>query len=575
MRMLAELVRRYVLPQRSLLAAILVLQIAQILATLWLPTLNASVIDDGIAAGDVGLVWRLGGLMLAVALVQVIANVVAVVAGAVVAMRAARSLRSGVYGSVMDYGGAELSRFGSSSLITRATNDVRQVQMLIVMALTMVVMAPFMALGGLAMALSQDLGLSLVILATVAVLIAVLVLVVRRMVPSFRVMQERVDAVTSVVSQQLGGLRVIRAFTAEDRERARFSAVNSALTDAGLAVGRWFVLLFPAVMGIVSLGSVAVVWFGGLRADAGSLDVGVVLAFVQYLMLILMGVTFVAFIGMMIPRAEVSAGRLVEVLDAEVALDAESGTLETVPEPGALELDRVTFSYAGAAAPVLREVTVSASPGEVLAVIGATGSGKTTLAQLVLRLLEPTSGTVRVGGANVSALSPAAYGAQFAYVPQTPQVLGRSVADNLRLGAPEATDAEIRAALEAAQAWEFVAELPEGSDTVLAQGGRDLSGGQRQRIAIAMALVRRAPVLVLDDSLSALDTRTDAAVRRALAGVESTVLLITQRVSAAEDADRVLVLDDGAPAGLGTHAELLASSPVYAEIVDSQTGAAA
>ncbi|WP_344335418.1 ABC transporter ATP-binding protein [Brevibacterium salitolerans] len=575
MRMLLELVRRFVLPQKGLLIAVVLLQIAQILATLWLPTLNASVIDDGVAHGDVGLVWRLGGLMLAVTLGQVSANVAAVIVGAVVAMRAARSLRSGVYDSVMGFGSAETSAFGSSSLITRATNDVRQVQMLIVMTLTMVVMAPFMALGGLVMALSQDLGLSLVILATVAVLIVVLVLIIRRMVPSFAVMQERIDAVTSVVSQQLSGLRVIRAFTAEHRERARFTAVNGDLTAASLSVGRWFVVLFPAVMGIVSLGSVAVVGFGGIRVDAGGIDVGVVLAFVQYLMLILMGVTFVAFIGMMIPRAEVSAGRLVEVLDQEVAIDSESGTVSAVPRPGALDLHAVGYRYPGAEEPVLQDVTAHVSPGEMLAVIGATGSGKTTLAQLVLRLLEPTSGTVEVGGVDVSALSPAAYGSQFAYVPQTPQVLGRSIADNLRLGAPEATDAEIREALVAAQAWEFVSQLPEGADTVLTQGGRDLSGGQRQRIAIAMALVRKAPVLVLDDSLSALDTRTDAAVRRALRQVDSTVLLITQRVSAAEGADRILVLDAGRPVGLGTHEDLMAASGVYAEIVASQTGAAA
>ncbi|MCQ9384321.1 ABC transporter ATP-binding protein/permease [Brevibacterium sp. 50QC2O2] len=569
--MLIRLFRHYLRPYVPAVIVLLLFQLLQVLGTLYLPTLNAGIVDRGITAGDTATVWRYGGLMLAVAAGQVVANIVAIVAGAHVAMRAAADIRRDFFTAVMGFGARETGHFGTSSLVTRSTNDVRQVQQFLVMGMSLMIMAPIMALGGLAMALAQDLRLSWVILVTVVVLLVIMLQVVRKMVPSFRAMQERLDSLGSVLSQQLGGLRVIRAFGKQSTERDRFQAANEALTGTNLYVGKLFVVLFPAVMTIVNAGAAAVVWFGARQVQDGTTQVGVVMAFIQYLMLILMGVMMVTFLAMMIPRAEVAAGRLVDVLETTPQMDRDSGTVESLPDPGAIEFSHVTFRYPGAQSPVLTDVSFTVDPGTTTAVIGATGSGKSTLVQLLVRLADPDSGRVAIGGVDVAAIAPQTLGRQFGYVPQQPHVFGASVRDNLRTGAPDAPESDLAWALAVSRADEFVSTFPDGLDHPINQGGTNLSGGQRQRLAIAMALVRRCPILVFDDSFSALDAATDAAVRSALDHeVEATKVIVTQRVAAAIDADQVVVLDDGHVVGLGTHDQLMDSCGVYQEIVSSQ-----
>ncbi|OFL64144.1 MULTISPECIES: ABC transporter ATP-binding protein [unclassified Brevibacterium] len=572
--MLLHLFRKFALPLWPALLGLLVFEALQIAGSLALPTLNARVIDDGIAVGDAAVVWRLGAAMLALTFGQLVTNILAVACGAYASLKAAQHMRTAFFAKVSSFGFQEIAQFGTSSLVTRSTNDVRQVQQFLTMAMSIAIMAPFMAVGGLIMALTLDLALSWTIVATVVLLMAIMVWAIRGMVPSFRIMQERLDAMGSVLSQQLSGLRVIRAFVKEDAEKKRYERVNDQMTDAYMTVGKYFVTLFPLVMLVVGLGEMAIVWFGALGVEAGTSNVGSIMAFTQYLMLILMGVLMASFLAMMMPRAEVAAGRIREVLETEPA-QTRSGSAESVSHPGLLEVSDVTFCFPGAEAPVLDSVTFTCRPGTTTAIIGATGSGKTVLMQLIVGLLDPTSGSVVIGGVPAEELTAEARSEQFGYVPQKPQVFGDTIEGNLRKGNPGATDAQVQSALRTSQAWEYVQGLEGQTQYRVNQNGTNLSGGQRQRLAIAMALVRPSPILIFDDSFSALDTQTEARVRDGIAQMgPRTQIVVTQRCSSAARADQIVVLDEGRAVAVGTHTELLESSDVYREIYSSQTGAA-
>ncbi|MBU8578130.1 ABC transporter ATP-binding protein [Brevibacterium luteolum] len=570
--MLLTLLKRYLRPYTGALVIVLIFEFVQSLAALYLPTLNAHIVDRGVAQADVPLIWRLGGLMLLVSFVQLVTMIIAVYFGARTAMRAGRDLRRDVFHTGQSFSQHEVARFGAATLITRNTNDVQQVQMLILMSCTMLVMAPMMALGGIIMALSQDLRLSWLILVAVPLLLVALGILIARMIPQFKVMQTRIDRINAIAREQLTGIRVIRAFAREATERGRFDVANRELTETNFRVGMLFALMFPLVMGILNVSSVAVIWFGGLQVDAGITEVGTMMAFMQYLMQILMGVMMATFMTMMIPRAAVSAKRIGEVLATAPTVTPPADPVPEVEVPGAVALTSATFGFPGAEAPVLRGVTAAFQPGTTTAIIGSTGAGKSTLLGLIPRLFDVQSGTVEVGGVDVRRLDPAVLHAQIGLVPQKAFLFSGTVASNLRYGNPEATDDELWQALEVAQAAGFVAEMPGGLEARIAQGGQNVSGGQRQRLAIARALVANPPVLLFDDSFSALDTETDARLRAALDEHygHATRIIVAQRIATITDADQIIVLDDGAVVGTGTHAELAAGNEVYREIVESQ-----
>lgn len=570
--MLLTLLKRYLRPYTGALVLVLIFEFVQSLAALYLPTLNAAIVDDGVAQADVPLIWRLGGFMLLVSFVQLVTMIIAVYFGARTAMRAGRDLRRDVFHTGQSFSQHEVAHFGAATLITRNTNDVQQVQMLILMSCTMLVMAPMMALGGIIMALSQDVQLSWLILVAVPLLLLALGILIARMIPQFKVMQTRIDKINAVAREQLTGIRVIRAFAREATERDRFDIANRELTETNFKVGMLFALMFPLVVGILNVSSVAVIWFGGLQVEAGTTEVGTMMAFMQYLMQILMGVMMATFMTMMIPRAAVSAKRIGEVLATAPTVTPPADPVPEVEVPGAVALTSATFGFPGAEAPVLRGVTAAFQPGTTTAIIGSTGAGKSTLLGLIPRLFDVQSGMVEVGGVDVRRLDPAVLHAQIGLVPQKAFLFSGTVASNLRYGNPEATDEQLWQALEVAQAAGFVAEMPGGLEARIAQGGQNVSGGQRQRLAIARALVANPPVLLFDDSFSALDTETDARLRAALDEHygHATRIIVAQRIASITDADQIIVLDDGAIVGTGTHAELAAANEVYREIVESQ-----
>ena len=574
--MLFRLIKEYLRPYWRQAIYVIVLQLVQTIATLYLPTLNADIIDQGVAVGDTGYILRTGGLMLAISLAQVACNIAAVYFGAHVAMAFGRDIRLGLFRRVQDFSAQEVGGFGAPSLITRTTNDVQQVQMVVLMSLTLLVMAPMMLIGGVVLALRQDTTLSAVLLVVVPVLVIVVGLIVRKMVPYFRAMQTRIDAINRVMREQLAGLRVIRAFVRERRESERFGQANDALFDTSLRAGRLMALIFPAVMLIMNLTSVAVIWFGAERIDSGHMQVGALTAFISYIMYILSAVMMSAMIFVMLPRAVVSAERITEVLDTESTV-AEPVTATALPgrSGGHLELRSVEFRYPGAERPVLTGIDLVAEPGTTTAIIGSTGAGKTTLLNLVPRLFDVTGGQVLLDGVDVREFTLDDLWRQVGLVPQKPYLFSGTVASNLRYGNPDATDEDLWHALEVAQAADFVREMTEGLDAPIAQGGTNVSGGQRQRLSIARALVRRPAVYLFDDSFSALDFATDAALRAALVPEtrDAAVVVVAQRVATIRTADRIVVLDEGRVVGTGTHDELLASCETYQEIVYSQLSA--
>lgn len=572
--MLFRLIRAYLRPYTRTITVIVLLQLVQTLATLYLPTLNADIIDDGVVKGDTGYILTLGGLMIAVTLVQIVCAIGAVYFGARTAMALGRDIRADVFDRVQSFSAREMGRFGAPSLITRTTNDVQQVQMLCLMSFTLMVSAPIMCVGGIAMALNQDVPLSGLLLLIVPVLGITVTLIVRRMRPLFRHVQERIDTVNRVLREQITGIRVIRAFVRDTHERTRFTKANAELMDVSLRAGRLMSLMFPTVMLVVNVSSVAVVWAGGHRIDSGGMQIGALTAFISYLMQILQSVMMATFMFMMVPRAEVCAERVQEVLDAETSVVPP---LKPVTPPaggdrGLLELRGVEFRYPGAEEPVLRDISLTARPGRTTAVIGSTGSGKSTLLGLVPRLFDATDGSVHLDGVDVRDLDPAVMTRSIGLVPQKPYLFSGTVASNLRYGNPDATDEELWQALETAQARDFVEAMEGGLEAPIAQGGSNVSGGQRQRLAIARALVLKPSVYLFDDSFSALDYATDARLRAALADEtgNATVVIVAQRVSTIRGADRIVVLDEGRVVGAGTHGELMDGNQTYREIVLSQ-----
>ena len=573
--MLLKLLVRYLARYKILLAGVLVFQFASALAALYLPTLNADLIDTGVTTGDVPYIVRTGLWMLLVALGQILAAIIATYCAARAAMGLGRDVRRDVYQRVSGFSEREVSGFGAGSLITRNTNDVQQVQMLAMMSATMLIMAPMMAIGGIIMALRQDVSLSWILAVSIPVLLIVAALVISRMVPLFRSFQGKLDAVNRVMREQLTGVRVVRAFVRESIEEERFRLANTDIYLVGRRVGSLFVLMFPLVMLVLNVTIVGVVWFGGVEVDAGTTEIGTLFAFMQYVGQILGGVMMASFMAIMIPRAAVSADRIGEVLDSESSLVRPENPIAEMPEPGVVAFDDVSFTYPGAEQPILSHITFRADPGETVAIIGSTGSGKTTLVSLIPRLFDATSGSVSVQGVDVARADLDELWKGIGLVPQRPFLFSGTIASNLRFGREEATDDELWHALEIAQAADFVREKPEGLDAPIAQGGTNVSGGQRQRLAIARAIVRQPDILVFDDSFSALDLTTDARLRQALWRElpQVTKIVVAQRVSTIVDADRILVLDDGKIAGYGTHEQLLETSTTYREIAQSQMGA--
>ena len=570
--MLKQLLYESLKPFRRVLAVVVIFQAIQAVAGLLLPTLNADIIDKGVARGDTGYIGRLGLVMLGVSLIQVLFSVLAVRFGARIAMGFGRDLRASLFHQVNSFSARELNSFGSPSLITRITNDVQQVQMLVLMTCTMLLAAPFTAVAGVALAIHEDAGLSWIIVVSIPVVVFLLANIIGRMVPNFRVMQEKVDRINEILREQLTGIRVVRAFVREPEEIERFRSANSSLTSTALRGGRLQGLMFPTVTLVVNASCVAVVWFGAYRVEDGSTQIGSLLAFLTYLIQILMAVLMSTFMAALWPRASASAERIVEVLDTQTSVVISPDARTTVDERATLEFRHVGFSYPGAAEPVLRDVSFRVGPGETLAIIGSTGSGKTTLVNLIPRLVDATAGSVFVDGADVRDLAPEVIWSRVGLVPQKPFLFSGTVASNLRYGKTDATEAEMWEALDIAQAADFVAQMPGGLEAPITQGGANVSGGQRQRLSIARAVIRRPEFYVFDDAFSALDLATDARLRFALAPItrDAVMIVVAQRVSTIRQADHILVLEDGDVMGLGTHDELLMSCPTYQEIVQSQ-----
>ncbi len=573
--MLWKLLVQYLRPHRRLLIAVVIFQLAQSIASLYLPTLNADIIDEGVAKGDTGYILGTGSLMLLITLLQITCSITAVYFGAKAAMGLGRDLRGAIFTRVGEFSEQEVTRFGAPSLITRSTNDVQQVQQLVLMSCTLMVAAPMLSIGGVIMAVRQDAQLSWLIAVSVPVLLVAVGLIVSRMVPLFRKMQVRIDTVNRVLREQLAGIRVVRAFVREDMETERFASANQDVTEMALRAGRLMALMFPVVMLVLNVSSVAVIWFGSFRIDDGSMQVGTLIAFLSYLMQILMSVMMATFMAVMIPRAAVSADRIGQVLETQSSVRPPENPVTETAGRGELELLDVGFAYPGAEQPVLSGISFRARAGQTTAIIGSTGAGKTTLVNLLPRLFDASSGSVRIDDVDVRELHPDLLWGHIGLVPQKPYLFSGTVRSNLLYGKPDATEEELWRALSIAQAQDFVEEMEGGLDAPISQGGTNVSGGQRQRLAIARALVKQPELYIFDDSFSSLDTATDARLRQALKRHTSgaTMVIIAQRVSSIADAEQILVLDDGRLVGRGTHDELLETSETYREIVSSQLAA--
>lgn len=562
-------------PYRRSILIVVGLQLVGTMASLYLPSLNADIIDNGVIPANTGYILRVGAVMLAVSLLQISTTIAAVRFAAQTAMGAGRDIRAHVFARVNGFSAREMARFGAPSLITRNTNDVQQVQMLAMTALTMMITAPILGVGGIVMAVREDVGLSWLVAVVVPVLVVTLGLLVSRMVPGYRQMQAKLDDVNRILREQTSGIRVIRAFVREPFETERFERTNDELTDVSLSVGRWMAAMFPTMMLVVNVSSVAVLWYGGIRLDDGQMQIGSLTAYLTYLTQILFGVMMSTMTVVMAPRASVAAERITEVLDTEPSVVPP--TRGRVGEGAEVRFTSVGFRYAGATDPVLSEIDLIAVPGQTTAIVGSTGAGKTTLISLIPRLFDATAGTVSVGGVDVADHDPEELWSKIGLVPQKAFLFSGTVASNLRYGAGAATEEQMWDALEIAQASEFVSAMPGGLEARIAQGGANVSGGQRQRLAIARAVIRRPEIYLFDDSFSALDVATDARVRAGLAPIvaDATVITVAQRVFTITEADQIIVLENGRIVGRGTHDELVAECPTYTEIVDSQLRAAA
>ncbi|HWC22074.1 MAG TPA: ABC transporter ATP-binding protein [Flexivirga sp.] len=572
--MLFKLIRDRLAPYSGLLLGLVLLQLVNVGANLYLPTLNADIIDKGVTKGDTGVIWSTGGVMLAISLVQVVGSIGAAFFGARIAMFFGRDTRGAIFRSVGRFSAREMNQFGAPSLITRSTNDVQQVQTLVLMSCTLMVGAPIMMVGGVIMALRQDAGLSWLVLVAVIVLGVAVGSVVRRMVPGFRLVQKRIDLVNRVMREHLSGVRVIRAFTRERYEERRFDEATDSLTEISTKVGSLMMIMFPMVITVMNLSTIGVWWFGAHQVADGDVQIGSLSAYMTYLIQILMSVMMATFMFMMIPRASVAAERITEVIRTEPSVVPPPKPVTPTQVRGIVELDRATMQYPGADDPVLREVSLRAEPGQTVAIIGSTGSGKSTLLSLIARLFDTTSGTVRIDGVDVRDLDPQLLWGHIGIVPQKAYLFSGTVASNLRYGNPDATDEQLWQALEVAQARDFVERMDGGLEAAVTQGGTNVSGGQRQRLCIARALVAQPRIYLFDDSFSALDLATDRRLREALAPHvrEATVFIVAQRVSTIRGADTILVLDDGHVVGAGAHDELLMTCEEYREIVASQGG---
>ncbi len=569
------LLRSYLRPYTGRIALVLVLLLIQSVGNLYLPTLNGDIIDNGVAKGDNDYIIGTGAFMLAVTLALGVASILAVYWGAQTAMSFGRDVRSAIFRKVESFSQVEVNAFGPASLITRNTNDVQQVQMVVFMALTLIVSAPILVIGGIILAIQQDVPLSGLLVVVLPIMVVFISIVMYRAIPLFRAMQAKIDRINQVMRETLAGIRVIRAFVRTDHEERRFDEANTDLFETSLQVNRLFAVTIPVMTAILNLSTVAVMWFGAVRVDSGEMPIGNLTAFLQYLMQILFAVLMAVFMFVFVPRAAVSAGRIVEVLDREPSVrDPEHPV--GLPAPGRtgarLEFRNVEFRYPGAEQPVLRDISFEVRPGETTAIVGSTGSGKSTLVNLIPRFYDVTGGQLLVEGVDVRDLAREDLWNHIGFIPQKAFLFSGTVASNLRFGDQGATDDELWHALEIAQGRDFVAEMEGGLEAPITQGGTNVSGGQRQRLAIARALVKGAGIVIFDDSFSALDFATDARLRAAL-GRElgwATVIIVAQRVGTIMNADRVLVMDDGRIVGMGTHDELLASNDTYREIVYSQ-----
>jgi ATP-binding cassette subfamily B protein len=569
---LTRLLRTYLSRYKRELVLVVVLQLLATAAMLYLPTLNADIIDYGVARGDTDYILHTGVVMLAVTLAQVFGSVVAIYFGARASMATGRDIRHDLAHRVNDFSQREMGKFGAPSLITRTTNDVQQVQMLAVMSVSLVIMAPIMCIGGIIMGIRVAPGMWWVLAVAVPLLGLFMTVAINRMIPGFRAMQERIDAVNRVLREQITGIRVVRAFVREPEEIERFGIANDRLADASLRVGRVFALMFPVVMGITNVTMVAIIWVGGHQIVDGNMEIGALTALMSYVMQILMAVMMVSFLAMLAPRAAVCAERIMEVLETPTSVAPPAYPAGFSTDPAEVEFKGAAFAYPGADEPVLADLTFACRPGTTTAIVGSTGSGKSTLISLIPRLIDTTAGAVTVGGTPVADLDPDLLRSVIGVVPQRPYLFSGTVASNLRYGREDATDDELWEALRIAQAADFVAEMPDGLESAIAQGGTTVSGGQRQRLAIARALVRRPSVYLFDDAFSALDVATDARLRAALAPAtaDSTVIIVAQRISTIANADQIIVLDRGRIVGRGRHDELLTSCPTYSEIAESQ-----
>ncbi|MGP4990475.1 ABC transporter ATP-binding protein [Glutamicibacter ardleyensis] len=573
--MLLKIILRHSKPYAGWITAVVILQLATTIATLYLPSLNAKIIDTGVVHADIGYIWRTGGIMLIVAFIQIITAIGAVYFGAKTSMSIGRDIRQSVFVKVSTFSAQDVNKFGAATLITRGTNDVQQVQMLTLMALNFMITAPIMSIGGVIMAIREDPGLSWLVWVSVPLVLIVVGILVIKLMPLFRDMQGRIDGINGVLREQITGIRVVRAFVREKHETERYADANQELTTLGVKVGNLFVLMFPAISMILHLSTAAVLWFGGHRVDSGVVEVGALTAFLQYMLQILMAVMMGTFMAMMVPRAMVSADRIGEVLGSDPSMQDAENVAIPLPTPGTVEFRNVSFGYPGADAPVLSDVSFVAQPGQTTAIIGSTGAGKTTLLNLIPRLYDATEGEVLIGGVPVRDLGRDQLSQNISAVPQRPYLFSGTVASNLRFGAKDATEEELWEALRIAQADDFVSERENELESKIAQGGTNVSGGQRQRLCIARALAAKPNTYLFDDSFSALDVSTDAKLRAALdePTKDAAVIIVAQRVSTITGADQILVLEHGVIVARGTHEELLETSETYQEIVSSQLSA--